>query len=313
MAVVLTMIASLIVALTIIPFLASRMLPRHESAEGNWLLQAVMRGIHRFYRPLLHFALARPKTTVAASLALFAASLTLVPVVGFSLFPKADTPQFLITITAPNGASVAETDRALRFVEDELKQHEEIEFWFSNLGKGNPKVYYNIIPAEQSSNLAEVYAQVKHYDPDSTPAFIDGLRAKLREYPNARIVVKEFENGPPIDAPIAIRVLGSDLDVLKRLSARGRRHHQGGAGLARCRQSAEARPHRPQAAAGRREGRAAGRAERRVRPRSAPGGQRRGCRRLPRARWRELRHRGAHADRRAAHAGATGPGARAGA
>ena len=219
MAVVLTVIASLIVALTIIPFLASRMLPRHESAEGNWLLQAVMRGIHRFYRPLLHFALARPKTTVAASLALFAASLTLVPVVGFSLFPKADTPQFLITITAPNGASVAETDRALRFVEDELKQHEEIEFWFSNLGKGNPKIYYNIIPAEQSSNLAEVYAQVKHYDPDSTPAFIDGLRLRLREYPNARIVVKEFENGPPIDAPIAIRVLGSDLDVLKRLSA----------------------------------------------------------------------------------------------
>ena len=219
MAVVLTVIASLIVALTIIPFLASRMLPRHESAEGNWLLQAVMRGIHRFYRPLLHFALARPKTTVAASLALFAASLTLVPVVGFSLFPKADTPQFLITITTPNGASIAETDRALRFVEDELKQQEEIEFWFSNLGKGNPKIYYNIIPAEQSSNLAEVYAQVKHYDPDATPAFIDGLRAKLREYPNARIVVKEFENGPPIDAPIAIRVLGSDLDVLKRLSA----------------------------------------------------------------------------------------------
>ena len=219
MAVVLTVIASLIVALTIIPFLASRMLPRHEPAEGNWLLQAVMRGIHRFYRPLLHFALARPKTTVAASLALFAASLTLVPVVGFSLFPKADTPQFLITITTPNGASIAETDRALRFVEGELEQHEEIEFWFSNLGKGNPKIYYNIIPAEQSSNLAEVYGQVKHYDPDSTPAFIDGLRAKLREYPNARIVVKEFENGPPIDAPIAIRVLGSDLDVLKRLSA----------------------------------------------------------------------------------------------
>ena len=219
MAVVFTVIASLIVAITIIPFLASRILPRHEPAEGNRLLQAVMRGIHRFYRPLLHFALARPKTTVLASLGLFVLSLGLVPVVGFSLFPKADTPQFLITITAPNGASIAETDRALRFVENELASHEEIDFWFSNLGKGNPKVYYNIIPLEQSSNLAEVYAQVKHYDPNETPAFIDRLRATLREYPNARIVIKEFENGPPIDAPIAIRVLGSDLDVLKRLSA----------------------------------------------------------------------------------------------
>jgi multidrug efflux pump subunit AcrB len=219
MAVVLTVIASLIVALTIIPFLASRMLSRHEPAEGNRLLQAVMRGIHTFYRPLLHFALARPKTTVFASLGLFVLSLGLVPVVGFSLFPKADTPQFMITITAPNGASVAETDRALRFVESELASSEEIDFWFSNLGKGNPKVYYNIIPAEQSSNLAEVYAQVKQYDPDDTPAFIDSLRARLREYPNARIVIKEFENGPPIDAPIAIRVLGSDLDVLKRLAS----------------------------------------------------------------------------------------------
>jgi multidrug efflux pump subunit AcrB len=219
MAVVLTVIASLIVALTIIPFLASRMLSRHEPAEGNRLLQAVMRGIQTFYRPLLHFALARPKTTVFASLGLFVLSLGLVPVVGFSLFPKADTPQFMITITAPNGASVAETDRALRFVESELASSEEIDFWFSNLGKGNPKVYYNIIPAEQSSNLAEVYAQVKQYDPDDTPAFIDSLRARLREYPNARIVIKEFENGPPIDAPIAIRVLGSDLDVLKRLAS----------------------------------------------------------------------------------------------
>ena len=42
----------------------------------------------------------------------------LVPVIGSSLFPKADTPQFLINITTPNGSSFAETDRALRFAED---------------------------------------------------------------------------------------------------------------------------------------------------------------------------------------------------
>ncbi len=218
MAVVFTVVASLLVALTIIPFLASRILPRHEAKEGNAALQAVMRGIHAFYRPLLHWALANPKLTVIGALSLFVASLGLLPVVGFSLFPKADTPQFMITITTPNGSSLEETDRALRFVEDELKSREEIELWFSNLGKGNPKVYYNIIPQEQASNLAEVYAQVKHYDPDDTPVFIDSLRAEFAQYPNARIVIKEFENGPPIDAPIAIRVLGSDLDVLKRLA-----------------------------------------------------------------------------------------------
>ena len=56
-------------------------------------------------------------------------------------------------------------------------------------------------------------------DPDLTPAFIDRLRGELREYANAHIVIKEFENGPPIDAPIAIRVLGSELGPLKALAA----------------------------------------------------------------------------------------------
>ena len=52
--------ASLLVSLTIIPFLASRMLSRHEDPEGNAILRAVSGGIHRIYSPILHRALARP-------------------------------------------------------------------------------------------------------------------------------------------------------------------------------------------------------------------------------------------------------------
>ena len=55
-----------------------------------------------------------------AGLAVFVGSLGLVPLIGFSLFPSADTPQFLIEIETAEGASLAETDRALRFVEEEL-------------------------------------------------------------------------------------------------------------------------------------------------------------------------------------------------
>ena len=35
--------------------------------------------------------------------------------IGFSLFPKADTPNFIITVETPDGSSLAETDRALRY------------------------------------------------------------------------------------------------------------------------------------------------------------------------------------------------------
>ena len=45
------------------------------------------------------------------------------------------------------------------------------------------------------------------------------LRTRLSGWPDARIQVKEFENGPPIDAPIAIRLLGEDLDALTKAAA----------------------------------------------------------------------------------------------
>src|SRR5262249_25455481 len=117
--VVATVTGSLLIALFIIPFLASRLLGKNEDPHGSPLLQRVMSLIHRTYTPALHFCLARPKVTVAAALGgSLLLSAALVPVVGSSLFPKADTPQFLITIDAPNGTSFAETDRGLHFVED---------------------------------------------------------------------------------------------------------------------------------------------------------------------------------------------------
>ncbi len=41
----------------------------------------------------------------------------------------------------------------------------------------------------------------------------------LSAYPGARIRVKEFEQGPPFDAPVQIFVTGEDLDVLREISA----------------------------------------------------------------------------------------------
>lgn len=217
--VLLTILASLLVALTIVPFLASRVLSRHEDPAGNRWLRWVQGAIQRFYRPGLRWTLAHPRSTVALAIALFLASLALIPVLGFSLFPKADTPQFLIRIEAPRGSSLEETGRALDFVEAELARHPEVRHWFANLGRGNPQIYYNVQTREQEDHLAELFVELTHYHPERTPAFLDHLRARFATYANARIAVREFENGPPIDAPIAIRIAGPELDQLKRLAA----------------------------------------------------------------------------------------------
>jgi multidrug efflux pump subunit AcrB len=214
-------VGSLVIALFIIPFLASRVLKENEEAHGNRLLQRVMDVIHRYYRPALHYCLARPKATaitaIGGSLVLAA---IMVPILGSSLFPKADSPQFLISVEAPDGTSFAETDAALRFVEDKLARTPSVKSWFANLGHGNPQIYYNHIVRKDSPNYAEVFVLLKEYDPPAMRRDLDALRSQLGRYPGARIYVKEFVQGPPISAPVAVRVLGRDLEVIERLARR---------------------------------------------------------------------------------------------
>ncbi|HUQ10191.1 MAG TPA: efflux RND transporter permease subunit [Steroidobacteraceae bacterium] len=219
MAVVTTIIGSLLLALFIIPFIASRVLKEESQEHQNPFLKRVMGVIHNYYRPALHWCLARPKLTVIAAIGgSLLLTVLLVPVIGSSLFPKADTPQFLIQIDAPNGTSLAETDRALNFVEDDLRQMPEVKSWFSNLGHGNPQIYYNHIQRNDAANYAEVFVQLHEYDTDETPVLLDALRDRLERYPGAHIYVHEFANGPPISAPISVRVIGQDLDTIEKLS-----------------------------------------------------------------------------------------------
>jgi multidrug efflux pump subunit AcrB len=177
-------------------------------------------GIKHSYAPVLHRALAHPWRTLAVSGALVVTAIALVPTVGFSLFPKAGTPQFLVDIETPEGSSLAQTDSAARFVERTLTPHKQVRGVFTNVGKDNPFVYYNVSQRAERSNRAQLFVLLNGYDAKRTPMMIDTLRASLSTYPGARIEVHEFENGPAIDAPIAIRVTGQDLDSLKTIAAR---------------------------------------------------------------------------------------------
>ena len=218
-AVLYTVAASLFVAMTVIPFLASRLLRAEgDAGEGNRVLQWLHGVIRGSYVPLLRRSLDAPRRTFLAGLGFVAASLALIPVIGFSVFPAADIPQFRITIETPNGASIADTDRALRHVEAELARHPEIRHWFANLGHGNPRVYYNIFPEETNANVAEVFAELHEFDPRRSPRLYEEMRRAFAQYPGARILVESYQNGPPIEAPIEVAVSGPDLLQLQAIA-----------------------------------------------------------------------------------------------
>jgi multidrug efflux pump subunit AcrB len=219
-AVIYTVLASLIVSLTIIPFLASVVLPSDAREHGGRVLVATQRAIHSTYAPVLEKSLRRPVVTLVVAGAFVVLTMLLIPVVGFSLFPKAETPQFYVNVTAEEGSSIEVTDRAVRHVERLLTQRPDVAAVFSSVGHDNPRVYYNVFPRRVDPRVGQLFVVLKEYHPDETTHMLDSLRAQLASYPGAKIEVREFENGPPIDAPIALRVHGPDLDTLRMLASR---------------------------------------------------------------------------------------------
>jgi multidrug efflux pump subunit AcrB len=218
MAVIMTIIASLFVSLTIVPFLSSRLLKTHTTKEGNIFLRALKKVISGTYTKVLHWALRHPWSTLGLALVLFVGSLALFPVVGFSLFPKSEKPQFLINIETPSSTSIYETDRVARYVESELKKEKDITYFTTNVGKGNPRIYYNVIARNESPNFAQFFVQLDGLTPEKKTKLIDKLREKFFYYPNAKIEVKDFEQGPPLEAPVALRLFGENLDTLRKIS-----------------------------------------------------------------------------------------------
>ncbi|NBA86692.1 MMPL family transporter [Emticicia sp. CRIBPO] len=220
MAVITTVLASLFVSFTIVPFLASLLMPKEEKEEGNIILQFMKKGIEGSYRKILHWSLNHPAITLLIAVLVFVGSLSLIPVIGISVFPKSEKPQFLINIETPIGVNISETNQVARFVEAELSKHEVVKNFTTNVGKGNPRIYYNVIPPGGAiSNFAQLFVQLQEATevPERTE-FIDLLRKKFKVYPGAKIQVIEFEQGPPVEAPLSVRIFGDNLDSLRSIA-----------------------------------------------------------------------------------------------
>ncbi|MEN0056145.1 MAG: efflux RND transporter permease subunit [Mucilaginibacter sp.] len=219
-AVIFCVFASMLVSLTIIPFLSSRLLKEHlGNPEGNFLMRGLKKIIHGSYARLLDKALKRPFITISVAVVLFIAAIKLFGIIGFSIFPASEKPQFLINITTPNQSNLPYTDTVTRQIEAELKHEPHIKYFATNVGKGNPRIYYNVVPENDRSDYAQLFIQLyEDTKPADKLALIQRLQNKWAFYPGAKIEVKNFEQGPPVIAPVEVRLFGDNLDTLRKLS-----------------------------------------------------------------------------------------------
>ena len=218
LAVITAVAASLFVSLAIVPFISDKLLKEKVNPEGNIFLRGLHKGIHWSYGKVMEKSLRHPKWATLIVAVITIAGFSVAGSMGFSLFTKTDKPQFHVNIeTAPN-ASLDETDKVCRKVEDILSNQPGVKYYTSNVGKGNPQVYYNVYQQDERLNFANIFVLCEDADVKHKTAIIDSLRRQFLKIPEAKVQLLEFEQGPPLEAPVAIRIFGDNLDTLRKYS-----------------------------------------------------------------------------------------------
>ncbi|MEM7550225.1 MAG: efflux RND transporter permease subunit [Bacteroidota bacterium] len=210
--------ASLLLALTFTPILASRVLKKGKEKKTPYITKKLEGFVEKRYGPVLDFSLRRGLVVVLIGVALLVGSGTLFPSIGVSFFPTADKPMLLIDVDLPYTSNINHTDKTMKYIESVLDTTDFVKNYTTNAGHGNPQVYYNRIPEEYKTYHGEVLINFKEWDPEKFYNTLDQLRETFTAYPDAQIAFRELKNGAPFEAPIEILLIGENVDTLKQIS-----------------------------------------------------------------------------------------------
>ena len=217
---------SWIAAVLFVPYLGFRLLP--ERAPKNDAARADQTAVHhdiyqtafyRRFRRLVEWCVARRKTVIATTLAVFVISLVGFRFVQQQFFPDSTRPELLVDLRLAQGASYAATETAVKKLEHALKGEEGIENFVAYVGSGSPRFYLPLDQQLANENFAQFVILATSFEER------ERLRAKLIElfrsdFPPLRASVARLENGPPVGFPVQFRVSGEDVPTVRRFADR---------------------------------------------------------------------------------------------
>jgi cobalt-zinc-cadmium resistance protein CzcA len=213
------LVGALLCALTLLPVLCAMFLRKHVKEPVVPLYERVLRG----YGRLLDLCLRRPRATTVACLAVFGASLTIVPFIGAEFMPHLDEGALWVRATMPYTISFDEASKLGPQVRSLLQGFPQVTTVANELGRPDdgtdPIGFFN----------DEYYVGLKPYDDpawhgaiSTKPELIDAIQKKLSAFPGiifnytqpAEDAVDEAETG--LKSSLAVKIFGSDLETLEK-------------------------------------------------------------------------------------------------
>ena len=174
--------------------------------------------MQRMYNRTIEIFMARKPLAVSVGVAAVIAGVVLLRIVPEQFFPSAERNQFVIDVWMPEGTRIEATEAVLTRLEGALKKEPLIVEYATFLGGSAPRFYYNVNPEPPANNYGQLLINTK--DAHETPLLVASLRQRLAQVaPEARVIVKELQQGELLPAPIEVRISGEDLAALKGLGS----------------------------------------------------------------------------------------------
>ena len=212
LSVIVMLVSSLVLALTVAPSLAGWIL-RNEGAVGAG--RAWAQPIGRAFSRSMDLALNFPKLAILGALILPVIGFGSFPTLKAQFFPGVDRDQLYVQVKLPGGTAIGETDRLARRAGGIIRGVEGVEHVHWVIGESAPSFYYNMLMNQDGvSSFAE--ALVTTASPAVTELAIPKIQEALNKgLPEGRVTVRGLVQGPPVNAPVELRLVGPDLGTLK--------------------------------------------------------------------------------------------------
>ena len=222
--VIMSIIASLVLALIMVPVLMSYMekipyfenIKVHEEGYSNEKLL-------RKYKAFLTWAFEIPRRAILVSISLPFLGFLLFNTIDKDFFPSSDREMFRVHIDLPENSSSIKTAEKAKLIREQILQSDLIEiekdYWF--VGRWMPRVLMNIVGGMEktgSNNSAQaVFFARDYYE------MIDKLpelsRLIVSKNPDTTIYIDSFYSGPPFFSDIRYDIFGDDVNVLLELGS----------------------------------------------------------------------------------------------
>lgn len=181
----------------------------------TWVLQRLYRMIAAVYPGLLRWSLHHRWTVVVAAAVIFVGSMALIPRLGTELIPQFSQGEFDVDLRLSPGAPLDETDQAIQMAQRAASEIEAVELHYSVAGTGN-RLDANPIDAGDNSGTLSVKLQ-PGAGRDAENSTMEAMREELSRLPGVQY---EFSRPALLSfaSPLQIEISGYDLGSLARVS-----------------------------------------------------------------------------------------------